>query len=688
MSEPNDSAHVLLIGAGRMGIDYAKILKHQEVNFKVIGRSESGAEKFRAATGIHAEIGGIQSYLSRSKKSTNPVTAIVCVTTSETPDTVELLLEAHTSGRLCISGMLIEKPLAPDVETAVLVAKKLSSTSIPAFIAFNRRFYPAVQNLKKLIDEDGGAEYIHFEFNEWEERFERAASVFQIEDRVIDNWQFTNGCHVVDTAFYLAGGLPIHVDSISSGGKCPRPFNSKLPETAIFGGSAITTHSTVITWKTYFRHKAPWMIEVVTSNKVKYQLNPLEKLIRIRPDCTQPELILSQAVTDVRPGISDMVSAFFDVLNDPSTVIRFPELIDAHMYEFLLEKVHKKICLPVKSHAVVIGGGNISHRYIQGLLSAQNSPYLHVSEPSGHQREHLTSKLISENPLTAQSVCVFEKPTAQWLPTRADLILSATTAGARFDSVMQILSQIHEVGCVILEKPTFQRLHHFDDFLQYAQARKIQAYSAAGGSTLFSEPIKSLVKWKRNNEAIITVRTVGHNWGLCCNSLHLFAQFAIVNKMRAGIDIGTSGEYSLKTQLQGVKASKRTGCVEVVSGTIELVHNASGLVVVELCCAEGRGDKIIRVDEYESQGIHVRYTPGDSYAALTIDGNTQSLEVSIARTSQIGPVLLQEIRSNNGHVTSLLSLDAVATFEMALLTVFDAHFSSCGIDTSKGVPIS
>jgi len=687
MPESTDSADILLVGTGRMGIDYAKILKRREVDFKVIGRSESGVAKFREATGIHAEVGGIQSYLTRSKKSTRPVTVILCVTTSETPDAVDVLLESHKSGRLCISGMLIEKPLAPDVETAILVAEKLSSTSIPAYVAFNRRFYPAVQNLKRLIEEDGGAEYVHFEFNEWEERFERAASVFQMEYKVINNWQFGNGCHVVDAAFYLAGGLPIHVDSVSSAGKCTRPLNLKLPETAIFGGSAITTHGTVITWKSYFRHKAPWMIEVVTSNKVKYQLNPLEKLVRIRPDCTQHELILLQDATDIRPGISDMVSAFFDVLNDPSIVSHYPALIDAHMYEFLLEKVHKKICTPVKSHAVVIGGGNISHRYIQGLLSAQNSPYIHVSEPSAHQREHLMSKLISENPLIAQSVCVFEKPTAQWLPTRADFILSATTAGARFNSIMQILSQIHEVGCVILEKPTFQHLHHFDDFLQYAQARKIRAYSAAGGCTLFSEPIKSLVEWKKNDDAIITVRTVGHNWGLCCNSLHLFAQFAVVNKMQGGIDIGASGEYSLKTQFKGFKAAKRTGCVEVVSGTIELVHNASGLVVVELCCAEG-GDDIIRVDEYESKGIHVRYTPGDSYAALTIDGNTRPLEVSIARTSQIGPMLLQEMRSNNGRVISLLSLDAVATFEKALLAAFDAHFSSCGVDTSEGVPIS
>jgi hypothetical protein len=168
----------------------------------------------------------------------------------------------------------------------------------------------------------------------------------------------------------------------------------------------------------------------------------------------------------------------------------------------------------------------------------------------------------------------------------------------------------------------------------------------------------------------------------------VFAQFAIVNEMRDGIDIGPVGEYSLKTQLNGFKDSKRKGCIEVLSGTIKLVHNASGMVVVELCCSEENSDDAIRVHEYKSQGMSMTYTPCDSDAVLTINGHSRSLDVTVAHTSQIGPVLLEEMQTNNGHIKSLLKVAAVATFEKALLAAFDAHFSACGVDTSKGVPIS
>jgi len=438
-------------------------------------------------------------YLSHREKFELPLTVIVCVKNSETFAVINLLLDAQRAKKLELRGILMEKPLGTQPQDALNVTTSLVDEQISAYVAFNRRFYPAVQYLKGVIEEDGGAEYVHFEFNEWEERFEIASSVLSTQD--IKNWQFTNGCHVIDTAFYLAGGTPLNVQAISTAGNCSKCEN--FPTAAAFGGSAVTTHGTAVTWKSYFRCKSPWMIEVVTSKRVKYQLNPLEKLVRIRPGHTEPEVLVPfiSLANQVRPGLHEMLDAFLNNLKG-GDVPRSSQLVHVSEYQFLLEKVYMKICAPPRLNVVVIGGGNISYRYIQGLLKEQQLPYVHVSEPSKLQQMKLLSNLTQDDAnATSTYVSIFSNPTPYFIPRHADILLSATTADVRFSSLMDMLNRIQRVECIILEKPTFTLLAHWEQFLEFSEKKQISVYSAAGGCTLFSEPITSLIKWKHMHPA-------------------------------------------------------------------------------------------------------------------------------------------------------------------------------------------
>jgi glutamyl-tRNA reductase len=54
---------IWLIGAGGMSVDYVKVLKAQNQEFSVIGRSEKSALNFEEKTGEVVIVGGLDSFL-------------------------------------------------------------------------------------------------------------------------------------------------------------------------------------------------------------------------------------------------------------------------------------------------------------------------------------------------------------------------------------------------------------------------------------------------------------------------------------------------------------------------------------------------------------------------------------------------------------------------------------------------
>ena len=61
--------NILLIGAGPMAIEYAKILIDLKANITVVGRGKASAENFYKATGIDIIDGGIENWLINNKNN-------------------------------------------------------------------------------------------------------------------------------------------------------------------------------------------------------------------------------------------------------------------------------------------------------------------------------------------------------------------------------------------------------------------------------------------------------------------------------------------------------------------------------------------------------------------------------------------------------------------------------------------
>ena len=56
---------ILLVGAGNMAREYAKVLKALKKSFLAVGRGEENASAFEKTTGIPAVTGGLEKWLKK-----------------------------------------------------------------------------------------------------------------------------------------------------------------------------------------------------------------------------------------------------------------------------------------------------------------------------------------------------------------------------------------------------------------------------------------------------------------------------------------------------------------------------------------------------------------------------------------------------------------------------------------------
>ena len=253
----NVDKKVVIIGTGPMAIAHAKAVQELNVPIMVIGRGAESAAKFNSETGIQPIEGGVDSYLQNNTLSSKDYIIVAVGTEMLMP--VLLLLAKQKFARV-----LIEKPAAISVEELLANQSELQSIQDRVFVAYNRRTYASVIEAKKLIEEDGGLESMHFEFTEWSHKIEPLKKA----EGVKENWFFANSTHVVDLAFYIAG-LPKDWMAYSKKGTI------SWHEKTNYSGAGITENGVVFSYLSNWESAGRWGIELLTSKRRIY-LKPLE----------------------------------------------------------------------------------------------------------------------------------------------------------------------------------------------------------------------------------------------------------------------------------------------------------------------------------------------------------------------------------------------------------------------------
>lgn len=249
---------ILLVGAGPMAIEYAKVLTDLNVDFVAVGRRVENAKKFTSAVGHPVTSGGVEKFLK--SHSTLPPKAVVAVSEENLGKVTLLLLEYG------IKSILVEKPGGLDFNEIKKVGQLALSKKAEVFVGYNRRFYASVRKALEIVEKDGEILSIYFDFSEPD--FKIAPLIKG--PGVKENWFLQNSTHVVDMAFFLAG-VPKKLISFTAGSL---PWHSKA---AVFNGAGITTKGVLFSYHANWKGPGRWSVELVTKNH-KLFFRPLEKL--------------------------------------------------------------------------------------------------------------------------------------------------------------------------------------------------------------------------------------------------------------------------------------------------------------------------------------------------------------------------------------------------------------------------
>jgi len=285
---------VLLVGAGPMAAEYAKVLDSMSMTYEVIGRGESACQKFEDQTNHPAKRGGLRKWLAENEYFT-PQYSIVAVGVE---NLAGITIELINAG---VKIILVEKPaglVAKDIQDVA----KLAKDKAKVFVAYNRRFYTSTLEAQKIINDDGGVTSFNFEFTEWGHTIAPLLKAPGVKE----NWFLANSSHVVDLAFFL-GGKPQKISSFKSGSL---PWHSTG---ARYAGAGITYGGALFSYSADWESPGRWGVEILTRNH-RLILRPLEKLqIQKLGSFNQEYIKLNDDLDNkYKPGIYRQLLAFFN----------------------------------------------------------------------------------------------------------------------------------------------------------------------------------------------------------------------------------------------------------------------------------------------------------------------------------------------------------------------------------------
>lgn len=281
---------ILLVGAGYMAKEYAKVLKAMKLPFIAVGRSKNSSDTFTAEIGIKAESGGLASWLKKNKV---PSKAIVAVTEDQLGATTRQLIKAD------YKEILVEKPGGFNIKDVKSVAAEAKKYKTKVFVGYNRRFYASTLAALDIIKKEGILS-LDFDFTE---RSYVVATAKQ-SDKIKKEWFLQNSTHVIDMAFCL-GGWPKKMSPLKTG---------KLkwhPSGAIYVGAGITEKRALFSYHANWESAGRWSVEVMTK-KSKLIFRPLEKLqIQKYGSMTIEDYPLNDELdTKFKPGLYRQVESF------------------------------------------------------------------------------------------------------------------------------------------------------------------------------------------------------------------------------------------------------------------------------------------------------------------------------------------------------------------------------------------
>lgn len=307
-------ANFLIVGTGRMGIEYANTFRALGLQFTAVGLTGASAENFEFETGEVPFNGNLDSYL---KLYGAPQGVVVAVSIENLVSVSVRLVEAGCS------WLLVEKPGALDFSALQLLESVATRNCAGVFIALNRRFLPSIVSAKNCVDFDGGLIELDVVFGE---RIDEVRAL-ELTPWVKEHWVLANSIHVLDVGLYLAGGLEITKASTTGSIEWH-------PSAAQFYSEGITSSGAVVRFHADWSSPGSWKIEFRTASG-RYVLSPLEKLSlpKAAPQLAGDSLDFGESL-GLKPGFYGQLAEFTAIASGEKRESKILRPLSAFLSDF------------------------------------------------------------------------------------------------------------------------------------------------------------------------------------------------------------------------------------------------------------------------------------------------------------------------------------------------------------------
>lgn len=279
---------MIIVGAGNMAREYAKVLKALGVRFDTIGNTEEHGNEFYEWAREHGIITRVQ-FGGVAKNRIDDDTAVVAVPINALYETTKALISKG------VKHILVEKPGALYTVQMRAVAYLADAHGVDVRIAYNRRFLNSVQSARTIARRDG-LRRLHFCFGDDMDAVAKTGH----PENVKRKWITANSSHVIDAALFIGDGAQyIYAESTW-------PFRG-----AGYG------RDFPISYATDWTRDKRWRIDFETKAGERYFLGPIEKLMRF--ETHNESTVIAFEEGDLKPGLEAMVWSFMHDKHDLPT---------------------------------------------------------------------------------------------------------------------------------------------------------------------------------------------------------------------------------------------------------------------------------------------------------------------------------------------------------------------------------
>ncbi|GAB5380729.1 MAG: hypothetical protein Alis3KO_21160 [Aliiglaciecola sp.] len=249
---------IWIIGAGPMGMEYAKVIQALDRDFICITRSQYSANVFGSKYPQKVVSGGLANFLA-----SNPSLPNHAIVASGMECLCDLTLNLIDAG---VKSILVEKPGGMNIQDIKSLEAASEEANCELYVAYNRRFYASVIAAESMIENDGRVSSLNYEITEWGHVVKDLKQSPKIKSKCF----IGNTSHVVDLAFHL-GGRPTQISSFV------KDKTDWHESGASFAGAGVTEKRALFAYYGNWNAPGRWSLEVLT-NQCRYIFRPMEKL--------------------------------------------------------------------------------------------------------------------------------------------------------------------------------------------------------------------------------------------------------------------------------------------------------------------------------------------------------------------------------------------------------------------------